>query len=99
MKDNYLEQIRNEIITTESKVIVREYKNNLDKLTRNYNISKELTFAGKQYGEGIVKKQEGILTKEFGKGYKHLELYKMQQFYELIQKVAPVKLNFIMESL
>ncbi len=56
MKDNYLEQIRNEIITTESKVIVREYKNNLDKLTRNYNISNELTFAGKQYGEGIVKK-------------------------------------------
>ena len=40
----------------EAKVIVREYKNNLDKLTRNYNIGKELTLAGKHYGEGIVKK-------------------------------------------
>lgn len=33
MNDNYLEHIRNEIITTETKVLVREYKNNLDKLT------------------------------------------------------------------
>ena len=88
MKDNYLEHIRNEIINTEVKVIVREYKNNLDKLTRNYNIGKELTLAGKHYGEGIVKKYASILTKEFGKGYKLSELYKMQQFYELIQKVG-----------
>ena len=88
MKDNYLEHIRNEIINTEAKVIVREYKNNLDKLTRNYNIGKELTLAGKHYGEGIAKKYASILTKEFGKGYKLSELYKMQQFYELIQKVG-----------
>ena len=56
MNDNYLDHIRNEIITIEAKVIVREYKNNLDKLTRNYNIGKELTLSGKHYGEGIVKK-------------------------------------------
>ena len=88
MKDNYLEHIRNEIINTEAKVIVREYKNNLDKLTRNYNIGKELTLAGKHYGEGIVKKYASILTKEFGKGYKAAELRKMRAFYELIQKVG-----------
>ena len=86
MNDNYLEHIRNEIITTEAKVIVREYKNNLDKLTRNYNIGKELMLAGKHYGEGIVKKYASILTKEFGKGYKAAELRKMRAFYELIQK-------------
>ena len=91
MKDNYLEHIRNEIITTEAKVIVREYKNNLDKLTRNYNIGKELTLAGKHYGEGIVKKYASILTKEFGKGYKAAELRKMKAFYELIQKCAPLE--------
>ena len=90
MKDNYLEYIRNEIITTEAKVIVREYKNNLDKLTRNYNIGKELTLAGKHYGEGIVKKYANILTKEFGKGYKAAELRKMRAFYELIQKCGAV---------
>ena len=91
MKDNYLEHIRNEIINTEAKVIVREYKNNLDKLTRNYNIGKELTLAGKHYGEGIVKKYASILTKEFGKGYKAAELRKMKAFYELIQKCAPLE--------
>ena len=90
MKDNYLEYIRNEIITTEAKVIVREYKNNLDKLTKNYNIGKELTLAGKHYGEGIVKKYASILTKEFGKGYKAAELRKMRAFYELIQKCGAV---------
>lgn len=86
MNDSHLEHIRNEIITTEAKVIVREYKNNLDKLTRNYNIGKELTLAGKHYGEGIVKKYANILTKEFGKGYKAAELRKMRAFYVLIQK-------------
>ena len=88
MKDNYLEQIRNEIITTEAKVIVREYKNNLDKLTRNYNIGKELTLAGKHYGEGIVKKYASILTKEFGKGYTFSDLTRMVGFYNLGQKVG-----------
>lgn len=86
MNDNYLDHIRNEIITTEAKVIVREYKNNLDKLTKNYNIGKELTLAGKHYGEGIVKKYASILTKEFGKGYRAAELRKMRAFYVLIQK-------------
>ena len=94
MKDNYLEHIRNEIINTEAKVIVREYKNNLDKLTRNYNIGKELTLAGKHYGKGIVKTYASILTKEFGKGYKAAELRKMRAFYELIQKCAPLERVF-----
>lgn len=90
MNENYLDHIRNEIITTEAKVIVREYKNNLDKLTRNYNIGKELTLAGKHYGESIVKKYANILTKEFGKGYKAAELRKMRAFYVLIQKCGAV---------
>ena len=91
MKDNYLEQIRNEIITTEVKVMVREYRNNLDKLTRNYNIGKELTLAGKHYGEGIVKKYAIILTKEFGKGYSTSDLKRMKVFFQIIQKGAPLE--------
>ena len=75
MKDNYLENIRKEIITTEAKVVVRNYKNNLDKLTRNYNIGKEISEAGKHYGEGIVKK------------YALSELQRMRNFYIIIKKV------------
>ena len=91
MKDNYLENIRNEIINGNAKVVAKNYQINNVKLTTNYNIGRELVEAGKHYGEGIVKKYASILTKEFGSGYKEKDLYKMQQFYLLIQKVAPLE--------
>jgi len=88
MKDNYLESIKSEIINGNAKVAAKNYQINNVKLTMNYNIGKELAEAGKHYGEGIVKKYAKELTEEFGKGYKTSELYKMQQFYELVQKVG-----------
>ena len=88
MTDNCLEKIKNEIINGNAKVAAKNYQINNVKLIMNYNIGKELSEAGKHYGEGIVKKYASILTKEFGKGYKTSELYKMQQFYELVQKVG-----------
>ena len=88
MKDNYLESIKSEIINENAKVVAKNYQINNVKLTMNYNIGKELAEAGKHYGEGIVKKYAKELTEEFGKGYKTSELYKMQQFYELVQKVG-----------
>ena len=90
MKDNYLENIRNEIINGNAKVVAKNYQINNVKLTTNYNIGKVLSEAGKHYGEGIVNKYASILTKEFGKGYKTEELRKMRAFYELIQKCGPV---------
>ena len=86
----YLIKGENEIITSEAKVIVREYKNNLDKLTRNYNIGKELTLAGKHYGKGIVKKYASILTKEFGTTYGITNLKYMRLFYHFIEKSHPL---------
>ena len=91
MIDNYLENIKNEIINGNAKVAAKNYQINNVKITMNYNIGKELAEAGKHYGEGIVKKYASILTKEFGSGYKEKDLYKMQQFYLLIQKVAPLE--------
>ena len=91
MKDNYLENIKTEIINGNAKVVAKNYQINNVKLTMNYNIGRELVEAGKHYGEGIVKKYASILTKEFGSGYKEKDLYKMQQFYLLIQKVAPLE--------
>ena len=93
MEENYLENIRSEIINGNAKVVAKNYQINNVKLTMNYNIGKELAEAGKHYGEGIVKKYASILTKEFGKGFKSQELYKMIQFYYLIQKVGPVDRN------
>ena len=91
MIDNYLENIKNEIINGNAKVIAKNYQINNVKLTMNYNIGKELAEAGKHYGEGIVKKYAKELTVEFGKGYTFTELTRMKQFYDLSQKVAPLE--------
>lgn len=69
MEENYLENIRSYIISEQARTIVRDYSANKSKLETNYNIGKELSEAGKHYGEGIVKKYAKELTKEFGKGY------------------------------
>ena len=91
MIDEYLSNIKTEIINGNAKVVAKNYQINNVKLTMNYNIGREIVEAGKHYGEGIVKKYASILTKEFGSGYKEKDLYKMQQFYLLIQKVAPLE--------
>ena len=95
MIDEYLNNIKTEIINGNAKVAAKNYQINNVKLTMNYNIGKELAEAGKHYGEGIVKKY----AKEFGKGYTFTELTRMKQFYDLSQKVAPVGQLFDLVSL
>lgn len=90
MEENYLENIRSYIISKQARTIVRDYSANKSKLETNYNIGKELSEAGKHYGEGIVKKYAKELTKEFGKGYGITELRKMRAFYYIAQKCAPL---------
>lgn len=90
MEENYLENIRSYIISEQARTIVRDYSANKSKLETNYNIGKELSEAGKHYGEGIVKKYAKELTRKFGKGYTFTELTRMYNFYILTQKVGPV---------
>lgn len=90
MEENYLENIRGYIISEQARIIVRDYSAIKSKLETNYNIGKELSEAGKHYGEGIVKKYAKELTKEFGKGYGITELRKMRAFYYIAQKCAPL---------
>ena len=99
MIDNYLDNIKNEIINGNAKVITKNYQINNAKLTMNYNIGKELSEAGKHYGEGIVKKYSSILTKEFGSGYKEKDLYKMQQFLFINSKSRSTGATIDVESL
>ena len=90
MEENYLENIRGYIISEQARTIVRDYNANKSKLETYYNIGKELSEAGKHYGEGIVKKYAEKLTKEFGKGYTYTDLTRMLNFYILIQKIGAV---------
>ena len=99
MIDNYLENIKNEIISGNAKVVAKNYQINNVKLTMNYNIGKELAEAGKHYGEGIVKKYASILTNEFGRGYSVSNLKRMRQFYILFEKGAPLAHQLTWEHL
>ena len=99
MEDNYLENIKNEIINGNAKVAAKNYQINNVKLTMNYNIGKELAEAGKHYGEGIVKKYASILTNEFGRGYSVSNLKRMRQFYILFEKGAPLAHQLTWEHL
>ena len=90
MKDNYLENIRNEIINGNAKVIAKNYQINNVKLTMNYNIGKKLAEAGKHYDEGIVKKYAKELTVEFGTNYGITNLKYMRLFHNFIEKGHPL---------
>ena len=90
MKDNYLENIRNEIINGNAKVIAKNYQINNVKLTMNYNIGKKLAEAGKHYDDGIVKKYAKELTVEFGTNYGITNLKYMRLFHNFIEKGHPL---------
>ena len=90
MEEDYLYNIKTEIINGNAKVAAKNYQINNVKLTMNYNIGKELAEAGKHYGEGIVKKYAKELTEEFGKGYTYSELNRMIKYYVMVQKLGPL---------
>ena len=94
IEDNYYENIRSYIIKEQARTIVRDYSANKSKLETYYNIGKELSEAGKHYGEGIVKKYSEKLTYEFGKGYTYSDLNRMIKLYILNQNLASMTPNF-----
>ena len=77
MKENYLENIRGCILDEQARTIVRDYTANRSKLETYYKIGKELSEAGKHYGEGIVKTYSEKLTSEFGKGCTYVTMSKL----------------------
>ena len=89
MEENYLENIRGFIISEQVRTIVRDYNANKSKLETYYNIEKELSEAGKHYGEGIVKTYAEKLTKEFGERFSTRNLKYMRCFY-YFQKRQPL---------
>ena len=90
MEENYLENIRGYIISEQARTIVRDYNANKSKLETYYNIGKELSEAGKHYGEGIVKKYAIELANEFGTNYGVTNLKYMRQFYNFVKKGHPL---------
>ena len=90
MKNNYYNEIKNELINNEIYKRVKDYSKNKHDLSTYYNVGKLLSEAGKSYGDGIIKEYSKRLTNELGKKYSYTYLTRMRQFYLLGKKVAPL---------
>ena len=92
MNNNYYNEIKNELLNNEVYKRVKDYSKNRNELSTYYNVGKLLSEAGKQYGEKIIENYYEKLVVEVGKKYNKRTLFRMRQFYKLVedQKVSPV---------
>ena len=84
---NYYNEIKTKLIENENYSRIKDYSKERYKVETYYEVGRILSEAGKQYGEGIIKKYSIKLTEELGKGYNPTTLKRMRKFYLLIQKV------------
>ena len=90
MKNNYYNEIKNELINNEIYKKVKDYSKNRNELSTYYNVGKLLSEAGKHYGNGIIKDYSIRLTRELGRGYSKRNLWLMLKFFEVKEKVQTV---------
>ena len=83
---NYYNEIKQELINNEVYKKVKNITKNRSDLTTYYNVGKLLSEAGKNYGEGIIKKYSVRLTSELGKGYTPTRLRYFRRFYKVFLK-------------
>lgn len=84
---NYYNEIKNKIIDNEVYSKAKDYSKETHKVITYYEIGKLLNEAGGKYGKGIIKEYSKKLTAEFGRKYTTSLLYKIKQFYVIIEKV------------
>ena len=91
MKNNYYNEIKNELINNEIYKRVKDYSKNRNELSTYYNVGKLLIEAQggedrAKYGDNLIKEYSERLTKELGKGYTFTALSRMRKFYLLCEK-------------
>ncbi len=95
MKNNYYDEIKNELINNEVYKKVKDYSKNRNELSTYYNVGKLLIEAQggedrAKYGDGLIKEYSARLKEKLGKGYTFTALSRMRQFYLLSEKIAPM---------
>ena len=85
MNNNYYNEIKNELLNNEVYKRVKDYSKNRNELSTYYNVGKLLSEAGKQYGEKIIENYYEKLVVEVGKKYNKRTLFRMRQFYKLVE--------------
>ena len=92
MEDKYYINIKEYLIGNEAFKKVKDYSKNKNDLITYYNVGKELSEAGKHYGEGIIKKYSKKLKEDLNKVYSYRSLNYMIRYYDF-QKVQSVTAN------
>lgn len=102
MKNNYYNEIKNELINNEIYKRVKDYSKNRNELSTYYNVGKLLieVQGGEdraKYGDNLIKEYSERLTKKLGKWYSTRNLKNMRKFYQLSEKgqSAAAQFNFV----
>ena len=83
---NYYNKIKNELLNNEIYKRVKNYSKNRNELSTYYNVGKLLLEARKQYEEKIIGNYSEKLVVEVGKKYNKRTLFRMRQFYKLVEE-------------
>ena len=79
--------IKSKVLNHEISQNVKEYSKTKEKMQTYLEIGKLLKSVDTKYGKSIIKEYSHRLTIDFGKKYTTSLLYKIKQFYNIIEKV------------
>lgn len=85
--ENTYQLIRNKVLNHEIYQNVKDYSKAKEKMSIYLEIGKLLKDIDTKYGKRIIKEYSFRLTNDFGKKYTASLLYKIKQFYNIIEKI------------
>ena len=85
--DKTYQQIENKILNHEIYQNVKDYSKAKEKIKTYLEVGELLKNVDTKYGKNVIKDHSKRLTNKFGKKYTSSLLYKIKQFYNIIQKV------------
>ena len=85
--DKTYKKIENKILNHEIYQNVKDYSKAKEKMKTYLEVGKLLKDADIKYGNNIIKDYSNRLSTKFGKKYTTSLLYKIKQFYNIIEKV------------
>ena len=86
-RDKTYQQIENKILNHEIYQNVKDYSKAKEKIKTYLEVGELLKNVDTKYGKNVIKDYSKRLTNKFGKKYTSSLLYKITQFYNIIEKV------------
>ena len=83
---NYYDEIKEKLLKNEIYAKVKDYSKERNKVLTYFEVGKLLSEAGKEYGKNIIGQYAEKLVNEVGKKYNRRTLFRIKQFYNLLEK-------------